>query len=68
MPGKGEAGDAPFPLRHHYDFATENGAPVVSVDRKTWIRDQYLVLVRVPGVDRRLVIALAVALDALQSR
>ena len=61
-------GDAPFPMRYHFDFATENGASVFSVDKKTWVRDHYLVTVQDPGVDRRLVIAQAVALDALQSR
>ncbi|MET9231907.1 hypothetical protein [Lentzea sp. NPDC003310] len=61
-------GDAPFPMRYHFDFVTENGAPVFSVDKKTWLRDHYLVSIQDPGVDRRLVIAQAVALDALQSR
>lgn len=61
-------GDAPFPMRYHFDFVTENGAPVFSVDKKTWLRDHYLVQIQDPGVDRRLVIAQAVALDALQSR
>jgi len=61
-------GDAPFPMRYHFDFVTENGAPVFSVDKKTWVRDHYLITVQDPGVDRRLVIAQAVALDALQSR
>ncbi|MEU3649002.1 hypothetical protein AB0E59_36900 [Lentzea sp. NPDC034063] len=61
-------GDAPFPMRYHFDFTTENGASVFSVDKKTWVRDHYLVTVQDPGVDRRLVIAQAVALDALQSR
>lgn len=61
-------GDAPFPMRYHFDFVTENGTPVFSVDKKTWLRDHYLVAIQDPGVDRRLVIAQAVALDALQSR
>jgi uncharacterized protein YxjI len=61
-------GEAPFPMRYHFDFTRENGAPVFSVDKKTWIRDHYVVPIQDPGVDRRLVIAQAVALDALQSR
>lgn len=61
-------GDAPFPMRYHFDFVKENGAPVFSVDKKTWLRDHYVVSIQDPGVDRRLVIAQAVALDALQSR
>ncbi|MDT5032082.1 MAG: hypothetical protein QOC94_2253 [Actinoplanes sp.] len=36
---------------------------------KKWgIRDRYLVTITDPAVDRRLVVAMAVALDALQSR
>ena len=61
-------GEAPFPMRYHFDFTQENGAPVFSVDKKTWVRDHYLVQIQDPGIDRRLVIAQAVALDALQSR
>ncbi|KOV79033.1 hypothetical protein ADL03_38620 [Nocardia sp. NRRL S-836] len=60
--------EAPFPMRYHFDFTQENGAPVFSVDKKTWVRDHYLVQIQDPGIDRRLVIAQAVALDALQSR
>ncbi|NGY66430.1 hypothetical protein G7043_46870 [Lentzea sp. NEAU-D13] len=55
-------------MRYQFDFTTENGAPVFSVDRKTWVRDHYLVPFQDPGVDRRLVTAQAVALDALRSR
>lgn len=55
-------------MSYQFDFTTENGAPVFSVDKKTWARDHYLVPVQDPGVDRRLAIAQAVALDALQSR
>ncbi|TWP48198.1 hypothetical protein FKR81_29255 [Lentzea tibetensis] len=60
--------DLPFPFRYHFDFTAPNGAPVFTVDKKTWVRDQYLVVLQDPGIDRRLVIAQAVALDALQSR
>lgn len=59
--------DLPFPCRYHFDFARD-GRPVFSVDKKTWIRDHYLVQIADPHVDRRLVIAQAVAVDALQSR
>jgi uncharacterized protein YxjI len=61
-------GELPFPMRYHFDFMLGNGTPAFSVDKKTWIRDHYLVAIQDPGVDRRLVIAQAVALDALQSR
>jgi hypothetical protein len=55
-------------MRHQFDFTTENGTPVFSVDKKTWVRDHYLVPIQDPGVDRRLVIAQAAAFDALPSR
>ncbi|OKI26936.1 hypothetical protein A6A25_06720 [Saccharothrix sp. CB00851] len=57
----------PFPFRYHFDF-TRNGQPVFSVDKKTWVRDHYLIQIADPYVDRRAVIAQAVAVDALQSR
>ncbi|GAA3458586.1 MULTISPECIES: hypothetical protein [Saccharothrix] len=57
----------PVPFRFHFDF-TRNGQPVFSVDKKTWVRDHYLITIADPHVDRRLVIAQAVAVDALQSR
>ncbi|MEV0675705.1 hypothetical protein AB0I60_04190 [Actinosynnema sp. NPDC050436] len=59
--------DLPFPFRYHFDFVRD-GAPVFTVDKKTWLRDQYLIRIQDPSVDRRLVIAQAVAVDALQSR
>ncbi|WP_033440192.1 hypothetical protein [Saccharothrix sp. NRRL B-16314] len=59
--------DLPFPFRYHFDFARD-GQPVFSVDKKTWIRDHYLIQIADPHVDRRVVIAQAVAVDALQSR
>ncbi|MBB5958303.1 uncharacterized protein YxjI [Saccharothrix tamanrassetensis] len=59
--------DLPFPFRYHFDFL-RNGSPVFSVDKKTWLRDHYLIRIQDPTVDRRLVIAQAVAVDALQSR
>jgi uncharacterized protein YxjI len=57
----------PFPFRYHFDFATGD-RQVFSVDKKTWVRDHYLVRIADPRIDRRLVIAQAVALDALQGR
>ncbi|GAA2668939.1 MULTISPECIES: hypothetical protein [Actinosynnema] len=58
----------PFFMRYHFDFTRENGAPVFSVDKKTWLRDHYLITVHDPAADHRMVIAQAVAVDALQSR
>ncbi|RKT53449.1 hypothetical protein [Saccharothrix australiensis] len=59
--------DLPFPFRYHFDFVRD-GALVFSVDKKTWLRDHYLIRIPDPTIDRRLVIAQAVAVDALQSR
>lgn len=54
-------------LPYHFDFVTA-GAPSFSVERKWSVRDTYLVRIQNPQLDRRLVIAMAVALDALQGR
>ena len=54
-------------LPYHFDF-TMNGQPTFSVVRKWGLRDRYLVDIPDPRFDRRLVIAMAVALDALQGR
>lgn len=52
-----------------YDFEFVQGdRPVFSVVKKWGIRDRYVVTIHDPQVDRRLVAAMAVALDALQSR
>ncbi|WP_067964938.1 LURP-one-related/scramblase family protein [Nocardiopsis trehalosi] len=51
----------------HFDF-TANGETVFSVDKKWGFRDRYTVDIPSPYVDRRLVIAMSVALDALQGR
>jgi uncharacterized protein YxjI len=54
-------------LPYHFDFVMD-GRPAFSVV-KTWgLRDRYVVDVQDPRLDRRLVIAMAVALDALQAR
>ncbi|MEV5296763.1 hypothetical protein [Amycolatopsis methanolica] len=60
-------GDVPFPWQYHFDFARD-GQLVGSFEKKTRFRDHYLVRVTDPALDRRLVLAQAVALDALQSR
>ncbi|GAB3186365.1 uncharacterized protein YxjI [Micromonospora palomenae] len=54
-------------LPYHFDFVAE-GQPVFSVIKKWGLRDKYVVEVQNPQVDRRLVIAMAIGLDALQSR
>ncbi len=41
---------------------------MVTVEKKVGLKDRYVVTVAHPGIDRRLVLAQAIALDALQSR
>lgn len=60
-------GDVPFPWKYHFDFFRDR-TPVGIVEKKTRFRDHYLVRIEDPSLDRRLVLAQAVALDALQSR
>lgn len=54
-------------LPYHFDFVAE-GQPVFTVVKKWGLRDKYVVEVQNPQVDRRLVIAMAIGLDALQGR
>ena len=54
-------------LPYHFDF-TINGHPGFTVTKQWGLRDRYVVDIPDPNLDRRLVIAMAVALDALQSR
>ncbi|MQA26280.1 MAG: hypothetical protein GEU94_12600 [Micromonosporaceae bacterium] len=52
-----------------YDFEfTINGNPAFSVVKKWGLRDKYVVTIHDPRIDRRLVMAMAVGLDALQGR
>ncbi len=55
-------------LPYHFDFKTADGATAMSVERQWSIRDTYQVTIHDPAMDRRLAAAMAVALDALQSR
>lgn len=57
----------PFAWPYHFDFRAGDQV-VFSVDKKFGLRDRYVVDIRDPRLDRRLVIAQAIALDALQSR
>jgi uncharacterized protein YxjI len=57
----------PFAWPYHFDFSA-GGQVVFSVEKKFGIRDRYVVDIWDPRLDRRLVIAQAVGLDALQSR
>lgn len=57
----------PFLIPYHFDFDAD-GTHVVSVHKKIALRDRYVLSISDPNLDRRLVLAQAVALDALQSR
>jgi uncharacterized protein YxjI len=57
----------PFAWPYHFDF-TANEQETFSVIKKFGLRDRYVVEIKDPRLDRRLVIAQAVALDALQHR
>lgn len=54
-------------LPYHFDF-TNDGRPMFSVVKRWGLRDKYIVDIHDPRLDRRLVIAMAVGLDALQGR
>lgn len=54
-------------LPYHFDFV-RNGAVAFTVDKKFALRDRYVITIKDAELDRRLVIAMAVALDALQAR
>lgn len=54
-------------LPYHFDFVA-GGQPVFSVVKKWGLRDRYVVEIQSPHIDRRLVIAMAIGLDALQGR
>jgi uncharacterized protein YxjI len=57
-----------IPLPVHFDFTAADSHPVMSLSRKMALRDKYLLEIHDQVLDRRLAIAMAVALDALQSR
>lgn len=57
----------PFFFPYHFDF-TVDGEVVLSVEKKLALRDRYVITVRDDRLDRRVVFAQAVALDALQGR
>lgn len=59
--------DVPFFLKFHFDW-TSAGRIIGSFNKVTRLRDHYVIELDEPALDRRLAIAQAVALDALQSR
>jgi uncharacterized protein YxjI len=58
----------PSPFVFHFDFVDASGQVVLSSVRKRTLRDRYEVTVPGGRVDGRVAAAMAVALDALQSR
>jgi uncharacterized protein YxjI len=54
-------------LPYHFDFLID-GRPAFSVEKKWGLRDRYVVNVQDTRLDRRLVVAMAIGLDALQER
>jgi uncharacterized protein YxjI len=54
-------------LPYHFEFVIGD-RPAFSVVKKWGLRDRYLITIHDPQLDRRLVTAMAVALDALQGR
>ena len=58
----------PSPFRFHFDFVDERGHAVMSSVRRRALRDRYDITVPGARLDGRVAAAMAVALDALQSR
>jgi uncharacterized protein YxjI len=54
-------------LPYHFEFLIGE-RPAFTLTKKWGLRDRYLVTIHDPQLDRRLVAAMSVALDALQSR
>jgi hypothetical protein len=65
-------GDIPVPFLFHFDFTAQDGTVVLTSERRRSIRDRYEIGVPVAAngwqLDWRVGLAMAVALDALQSR
>ena len=61
-------GDLPSPFLFHFDFVDPAGQLVMSSQRRRALRDRYDVQVPGARLDGRVAAAMAVALDALQSR
>lgn len=60
--------DLPSPFLFHFDFVDADGTVVLSSVRRRSLRDRYDVTVPGARLDGRVAAAMAVALDALQSR
>jgi hypothetical protein len=62
------ANNLPSPFLFHFDFVDDAGQVVLSSQRRRSLRDRYDVTVPGGRLDGRVAAAMAVALDALQSR
>jgi uncharacterized protein YxjI len=60
--------DLPSPFLFHFDFTDPSGRVLMSSIRKRSLRDRYNIEVPGAEIDGRVAAAMAVALDALQSR
>lgn len=60
--------DLPSPFVFHFDFVDPSGQMVMSSQRRRSLRDRYDITVPGARLDTRVAAAMAVALDALQSR
>lgn len=60
-------GEFPFPWKYHFDLFS-GATRVGTVEKKNLVRDHYRVRLENEALDRRLVLAQAVALDVLQAR
>ncbi|MCU1633899.1 MAG: uncharacterized protein JWM61_2551 [Micrococcaceae bacterium] len=58
----------PSPFLFHFDFTDQTGQTVMTSERGRSLRDRYVVTVPGARLDGRVAAAMAVALDALQSR
>jgi hypothetical protein len=58
----------PSPFRFHFDFVDSNGEVLMTSEREKSLRDRYLITLPGARLDGRVAAAMAVALDALQSR
>ncbi|PVU84087.1 hypothetical protein DDP54_07265 [Cellulomonas sp. WB94] len=61
-------GEVPVPFVFHFDFTDPNGQVVLTSERRMSLRDRYTITVPDGRLDGRVAAAMAVALDALQSR
>ena len=58
----------PSPFRFHFDFVDPSGEVLMTSERGRSLRDRYLITLPGARLDGRVAAAMAVALDALQSR